>query len=1106
MTAPARRYRKPEALAEISTRGDAVIEASAGTGKTHTLAHLVVELLLVRKIPIDQILAVTFTEKAARELTDRVRKKLESLLEGDWEDAPAQVPDEHCWILGEESRRLLEDALFSFDLANISTIHSFCQRVLTDHAFSHRRLFEQVQIPPLSAFGDAFDRAVREEFPRDPRLQPWLKIWLERPNAVQPVKALKELLLECYKKRCEFQPALPADLDAALEAFHEGKEKYAENGAAVGLESVIAQLFLPAVAARVERAKKLEGEYDFDDMLWFVAESLEGSRGEELAAILRRRYRCALIDEFQDTDVVQWRIFRKIFFESRGANPIFLIGDPKQAIYGFRGADVQTYLAAREEILGAEGALVPLKKSYRSTPALIEACNRILDQNANEPFFTGEIRYDHPVTSARPGFSARDASGAEVPPVVLFRPAPVAKVAAARLRTLLARRIAEEIHGILDPKNPVFVLSEGGPIAARDIFVLTRTKEEGYEVGRQFRRAGIPHVYFKQEGLFQTREANDIASLLKAIEEPQDRSRRFRAWLTPFFGVTLNELETLGDLPGNHPLMQRLFDWKALADAKDYARLFSRILEESGVVRRELFFKESERELTNYLHVFELLLEEAGRSNAALQDLIRSLCAYINEEVFPEGQEGNVQRLESERDAVQIMTIHKAKGLEASVVFLLGGWHRGGGDKVKTFHEGGIRFGYLDDDPPPSIKQAIKREIEEEDQRLLYVALTRARARLYLPLFRPGKPAIKGSYSPVAAALARLLSFNVDPRLQSLFEIRDYPYDAADPDTSHEPAPDATSWKPPEELLSTADWSAYFREMRQNHAGFFVTSYTGLKRGTGYEAPEEALQEEAAEPQGAEAEIPEARGEFPGGRASGILLHAVLEKVPLPSLAGAPPFSAWAADPKIREIFEESLQRFGRDRDSLEPAQRLVHTALTASVRLPGGRLLRGLSTASREIREMEFLYPIPEREHPRLSALLSGAAGLERFRIGRGFLGGFVDLLFEHEGLTYFLDWKSDSLPRWTADALETHVARNYALQAKLYALALVKMLGVHDAAGYEKRFGGFLYCFLRGMRSPGTGVEGIHARRPAWKEILAWEEELLRRDYGSPSEEAAG
>ena len=1099
-----RRYAKPDVVAKISTGGNAVIEASAGTGKTYTLEHLVVELLLVRKVPIDQILAVTFTEKAALELTDRVRKKLESLLEGNWEDAPAAVADDRCWILGKESRGLLENALFSFDLANISTIHSFCQRILTDHAFSNRRLFEQVQIPPDSAFGDAFDRAVREEFARDPQLVPWLKIWLER-NTVQPVKGLKKLLLECYRKRSDLKPALPADLPAALEAFRAGADEYRENGSAVRLDTVVAQLFLPPVASRVERVKKLEGQYDFDDMLWLVAESLEGPRGDELAAILRRRYRCALIDEFQDTDIVQWRIFRKIFFESGGENPIFLIGDPKQAIYGFRGADVQTYLAARKEILNAGGALVALKESYRSTPGLVEACNRIFDQKERQPFFTGEIRYDVPVTSARPDLSLRDGSGAPAPPVVLFLPG-AGKVTAARLRTLLARRIAEEIQGILDPNNPSLVLSDGRPIEAKDIYVLTRTGAEGIDVGQEFRRAGVPHVFFKQDGLFQTREAEDIADLLQAVEEPQDRSRRFKAWLTPFFGVTLSDLESLGDLPGNHPLMQRLFDWKALADAKDYARLFSRILEESGVVRRELFLKESERELTNYLHVFELLLEQAGRSNASLRDLIRSLCAYIDKDILPEGQEGNVQRLESERDAVQIMTIHKAKGLEAAVVFVIGGWSKLPKDKVATYHEDARRFGWIGKGAPPEIQAAIDLEAEEEDQRLLYVALTRAKARLYLPYFPQGKPGINGSYSPVSAALTRLFSFNVDSRLQTLFERREYPWEAADPDTSQEPPPDATSWKPPEELLSTPDWTAYFREMRQHHAGFIVTSYTGLKRGTGYEAPEEALQEEAADPQGAESETPEAPGEFPGGRASGILLHAALEQVPFASLAGATAFSAWAAQPKIREIFEEAMHRFGRDSGSLEAAQRLVHTALTASVRLPNGHVLRGLSTASREAREMEFLYPIPEKNHPRLSALLSGAAGLERFRIARGFLSGFVDLLFEHEGLTYFLDWKSDVLPRWTPEALKAHVTRNYALQARLYALALVKMLGVHDEAGYEKRFGGFLYCFLRGMRSPGTGIDGIHAQRPAWKEILAWEEELIRRDYGSPSEEAAG
>jgi len=1107
MTAGARRYAKPEALGKISTARNAVIEASAGTGKTHTLEHLVVELLLAGKIPIDQILAVTFTDKAARELTTRVREKLESLLRGDWPDAPATVPDGMCWTLDQESRTLLEEALFRFDLASISTIHAFCQRVLTDHAFSHRRLFEQVQIPPLSAFADAFQRAVREEFPRDPKLRRWLEIWLSQGN--QALERLEKLLQECFETRSEIRPPLPDDLDAAARAFEEGREEYRGDGAPVRLEAVVAHLFLPPIAARIARRKKLAGEYDFNDMLSFVADSLDAPGGGDLVATLRGRYRCALIDEFQDTDTVQWRIFRKVFFESRGANPIFLIGDPKQAIYGFRGADVHAYLAARREILDAGGALVPLTKSYRSTPALIDAANAILEQGVREPFFTGEIQYDNPVSSAKPDFSLTDGSGRQAHPIVLLRPpASTGKPVAARLRTVLARRIAAEIREILDPKKPSLALSDRGAIPARDIFVLTRTKDEGYEVGRQLRRAGVPHVFFKQEGLFQTGEAQDIADLLQAIVEPQDRSRRFKAWMTPFFGVTLNDLENLGDLPGNHPLMQRLFDWKALADAKDYARLFSRILADSGVVRRELVLAESERELTNYLHVFELLLEEAERSSAPLEELLRLVRRYIREEAYPEGQEGNVQRLESEKDAVQIMTIHKAKGLEASVVFLFGGFFPiGGGEKVRTFHEGGRRFAWVGKNPPAGIDETIRREEREEDQRLLYVALTRARARLYLPYFWSGKPKITGAYLPVSSSLTRLLSFP-DPRLEKLFRISEYPYTPADPDTSHDPPPDLTSWEPPGELLSSEDRSAFFRGMRESHAGFLVTSYTGLKRGAGYEAPEEALQDEAAEPESAAASDLEARGELPGGRASGIFLHAVLEELPFESLAGGAPFPAWAADGKIREIFESNLRRFGVGAGSLEAAQQLLHTALTASVRLPGGSLLRGLATVAREVREMEFLYPIPEKDHPRLSTLLSAAPGLESFRIARGFLSGFVDLLFEHEGLTYFLVWKSDSLPRWTPEALAAHVARNYSLQAKLYALALVKMLGIHDEAGYERSFGGFLYCFLRGMRSPGTGVEGIHAARPSWKDVMGWEEELMRRDFRPPprEQEAAG
>ena len=1108
MTERAPRYEKPESLARIPQDNHAVIEASAGTGKTYALEHLVLELLLVRRLPIEQILAVTFTDKAARELTDRVRSKLEELLRGGWREAPASVSDELCWTIDAEARRLLEQALFSFDMASISTIHAFCQRVLTDHAFTHGRLFEQVAIPPLAAFSDAFRAALREDFPRDARLRPWLDLWLRQRGKIE---TLEELLLDCNKAGGRIRPELPSGtLDEAAAAFGAGMPVRTAAGAPVKLEAVVAELFLPIVLARTRARKTLTGEYDYDDMLAFVAESLEGPRSEELVRILRRRYRCALIDEFQDTDVLQWKIFRKIFFESGGANPLFLIGDPKQAIYAFRGADVETYLAARREIRAAAGALVPLTANYRSTPELIAATNAILDQSVREPFFTGAIRYTEPVTAARGGFTAVDAGGRPASPIHLLRPVSTGPLRADRLRAVLAERIAREIAALLDPEKPALSLSESGrsiPLRARDIFILTRTKDEGYAVGERLRAAGIPHVYFKQEGLFQTREAEDISHLLQAVEAPEDQSRRFRAWLTPFFGLTLSDLEGSRELPGTHPLMQRLLDWKALADAKDYARLFAEIVEGSGLVRRDVFLKESERELTNYLHVFELLLEEAGRSKSALEDLNRSLAAYIREDLLPEGQDGNVQRLESEKDAVQIMTIHKAKGLEAAVVFVYGGFFGQGSKekKVRTYHEGSTRVAYVGSEAPQDIKNAVKKESQEEDQRLLYVALTRAQARVYLPYFAGARVNLTGPYIPMSKALTRVLAAPSDSKLQELFSTVDVAYDPPKPGSAPDPAPDVSGWHPPGALLAQRDLSPSFREIRRRHAGFVVESYTGLKGGAGYQAPEDAVEDAADEPT---APLPEAGApeELPGGRASGVFLHKVLEEIPFGALAAATPFFRWVEDETVAALFEKARRRYGRDPRHLEHSQRMIHAALTATVRLPNGDRIAGLSGASKTLREVEFLYPIPEKGHPRLSSAIAQAPGLERFRIERGFIKGFVDLIFEHKGLTYFLDWKSDSLPRWDPDFLAMHVERNYRLQAKLYGLALVKMLGIHDRSGCEKRFGGFLYCFLRGMRAPGSGVEGIHAERPDWTAITGWEEEMLRPDFLPSPVEAAG
>ncbi|MHC5544715.1 3'-5' exonuclease, partial [Singulisphaera rosea] len=237
---------------------------------------------------------------------------------------------------------------------------------------------------------------------------------------------------------------------------------------------------------------------------------------------------------------------------------------------------------------------------------------------------------------------------------------------------------------------------------------------------------------------------------LAAVDDPSDRSKRGKAWISPFFAVPLAALPDLDELADSHPLLARLVDWKDLADSRRFERLFSRILDDSGVIRRELFLKDHERGLTNYQHLFEILLEDARATGAELGDLIKTLDAYILGIRKPPGEDGNVQRLESDRDAVQIMSIHKSKGLEAAVVFLYGGFTGFRSDGFHEYHdEAGRRILSIGEDE--TAKDLAGRERQEELQRLYYVAMTRAKARLYLPLVpRPHwNPHWNGGYKKV---------------------------------------------------------------------------------------------------------------------------------------------------------------------------------------------------------------------------------------------------------------------------------------------------------------------------------------------------------------------
>ena len=1176
------RYPRPPELDQLGTR-HAVVEASAGTGKTYLLEHLMVELLLNHGARMEEILVVTFTERATAELCLRLRKKLSDLCHLSVE--PADAKQANCWLIDDKARGRLRDALLAFDRATISTIHGFCRGILGDHAFLHRRMFDEQAVDEKDAFHTAFVECLRDDFAVQPELKPYLRAWLStghsaadlesdlgactrelarifppRPEALQPqfdeaalaaavtawpaetagdptlaerlkrsgikgstakavlarVAALSEMVAEAGKtgdiaaflmqlqtkesvwKERGFPYLLDhlaiAAADAKVSALHRATASIRD--ARAPLLAAVAHKFLPLVRARLQERKRAAGLYDFQDMLTLVAERLGGEDppAQLLLSTLRRRYKYALIDEFQDTDDVQWFIFRRLFFESREHHVLTVIGDPKQAIYRFRGADVHTYLRARTEIMQAGGALVKLAQNFRSTQAVIDGYNAVFDRSTGFFRAGSGIDYAQPVTCGR----ARGLVGTDDQPrpgVVIFDVQAPERTPVADIRRVLRRQIADEIRRLLSDDGALF-LRDGSAhkrIAARDIFVLAFTNNECLEVGETLRGAGLPFAFYKEDNLFQTSHAKDVLDLLRAIAEPDNPTLRARAYLTAFFALDLADLAQRDRPDDADPLLRQLFEWRDLALSGDFGALFARVLAQSGVVSRDICLSQSERALTNTLHIFEVLQEEATRTHASLRELVETLGAYVNRTRLPPGDERNLQRLESDADAVQVMTVYKAKGLEADVVFLYGGLNRGTHSSAPVFHDQQdqrvAHLGSLD----PLEKDTYAKEIADEDRRVLYVALTRARGRLYLPRCPAGLSGVAGAYRMLGPIFDKLLG---DAGTGGLFHC--VPVVCRENAGLESPvfaAAALSHWQPP--ALPPDASAAEFHKIARERAGFVVTSYTGVKRRHGgFVVPEDPADLSTAnEPFEHDLPAPVDPHELSRGRLSGIFLHAILEEVPLDSLTAPSSSAEWAAQPQIAQLLARLAHRHERDPGQITHAAHLVHTALSTPLRL-GDCLVPGLGWARPSLREVEFLYPMPEQDHPLLGQTLVAQEGTRAWSIERGLVKGFIDYLFEHEGRVYLCDWKGDWLPSWDSDRLRIHCENNYDIQARLYTLAVLRLAGLSDRAAFERRFGGVLYSFLRGMR-PGDEQAGIYFRRPDWQTVLDWQAEMLGSEF---------
>ncbi|MEZ5445278.1 MAG: exodeoxyribonuclease V subunit beta [Gammaproteobacteria bacterium] len=851
-------------------------------------------------------------------------------------------------------------------------------------------------------------------------------------------------------------------------------------------------------AQELSRRKRRRAEQSYDDLLNDVARALQSRGGPALAARIREQYSAALIDEFQDTDPVQYGIFSRVY---GGTDlPLYLVGDPKQAIYSFRGADVYAYLKAREE---ARASRHTLDVNWRSTAPLIDAVNTLY-RNASSAFLTDGIEF-HPVHPAGRAPRPLLVEGREETPFVLWflaRPAqekPWTKQDAARVS---AEATAAEIARLLRlaaAGRAGFREETGGllPLRGSDIAVLVRKHSQGRQIKEALAARGVNSAEQADDSVYDSEEAEELTHVLRAVENPGDDTRVRTALVTTLLGADAERL---------HALCAEEQDWEAVAlRFNEYHQIWReagffvmcrRLLEREGVPTRLLAMADGARRMTNLLHLIELLQAQAAGSRLGISQLVDWL-RERRQRKLDRGEESQL-RLESDEQLVQIVTVHRSKGLEFPVVFCPYLWDEPQGAPPPAapvfFHDPAAEHAptlQLDAGDEQARAQA-RLEARSESLRLCYVALTRGRHRCYVAW-----GAISGAAGSAPAWLMHRdrRAFPGDEAFVEWFESGDDGELRADLQALQSAAPHAivvttppaadTGAAMPRRGAPTPPAARLFR----GHiaAPWRTVSYTALLRqGSGDRPDHDAW---ASSPAAVEPIAADSIHAFPRGARAGSCLHAIFEHID---------FRA-GEETDWRQVVARELNRHGYALQWESVLLRMLADVLNTP--LDGDRLRLARVAGGQRVNELEFHYPLHRLDARELGELFAAhtADGAHRRQIERlqfdpvrGYMKGYIDMVFELDGRWYIVDYKSNWLgptaEDYAAERLPAVMAEEaYGLQYLIYTLALHRYLRARlPGYDYERHFGGAYYLFLRGIspqRGPGFGV---YADRPA-PELLA-------------------
>ncbi len=1151
-----------DAVFDTPLAGASLIEASAGTGKTFALAGLFVRAVIEGGLAPRQILAVTFTVAATQELRARVRLARE----GDDAETAMLRRLLHVAIDGGESpvalRLRLARAARDLDLAQIATIHGFCQRVLAEHALDAgqtpgttgietamaqarrqlavarwrehadvaddaaflRRRFGDVEglraalgdllsheplLPDAggvdaqallqsawdavhaaylahgpaarAALGQAIaDRTLsraKDKAPDVDALWAWLdaqdaRIPLGLPDGLQRIGSdwLAAICLKGKQAQCPRSPLFDA-VDALRSAFE-----------ARDLQRLHA--FRDMARQRDAERKASLQLRDYDDLIGALHDAVrDGAARASLARALRAQYRLALVDEFQDTDARQWAIFRALFAgDGEDGGGLVLVGDPKQAIYRFRGGDVQTYVSARGAVQRDD---IRLERNFRSRPTLLGAVNALFERAPEHAL--GEGIGFAPVAS---GDKARDGDlrldGAPAVPLA-FHVVPLREIdgkpgdwnkdesvehAAALCAEAIRERLQQAREGRLLRRDGLGMR----PLEPRDCAVLVRTHAEAAAVRHALARRNVPAATVDRTSLYASDDARDLLALLLALLHGGDDGRLRAALATPLFGLDAPGIAALAD-DGD-----ALHDWHRRFDAwrtrwqrhGPQAMLAQAVAEQSP---RLLAGEGGERRIANLLQLGELL-QEASVRNLGRQGQVDWLQAAI---ASPDGEdEAQLPRLESDADRVQILTLHKSKGLEFPLVFLpfvAIGRDEKNKPKVAVYHRGDQRVrqweterSHGDAMPWKDAVAAHAGEDRAEDMRLLYVGLTRAREALWL---------CGGALaSNRNTALQRLLGGGApSDELRTALGDRLVVSDGLPPDAiARLPTPS------PEQVPRARE------PTRTLPRDWWIHSFSQLHRQApqGLHALEEetpADDERAADPVAMPAAAP-IDPRFAGPRFGNVLHHA-LEHAD---------FAAWRDKDGLpasqRDVLLQAFAAFGYREDDalagLPVLAPLLSRTLRATVPGAGGQGgFRLCDLDPREcIDEMEFHFALRGAGVRELidvlhaHGVLRGRQGFGAWRTLSGLMNGKIDLTCRVDGRFHVIDYKTNQLPAYDAAGIAQAMADSeYDWQALLYAVALQRWLRARLGRDYDfdTHVGGVCYLFCRGL-DPAVPGQGVH------------------------------